>query len=117
MAGAVSASAPSDALPLTPVAGGVRLAVRLTPKASRNSVQGLAREADGTAVLKVAVTAVPENGKANQALIKVLAKAWKLPKTAVTITAGATDRRKTLLIAGDPAALVESVSEWMHRHV
>lgn len=91
--------------------------MRLTPKASRNAIQGIAAEADGGRVLKVAVTAVPENGKANQALVKLLAKAWKLPKSAVSITAGATDRRKTLLIEdGDPAALLRHISERVRDH-
>lgn len=109
------AGAPSD-LPLTPCAEGVKLAVRLTPKASRNAVQGLAAEADGGCVLKASVTAVPENGKANQALVKMLAKTWKLPKTSVSVLAGATDRRKTLLIAGDPAALTEHLTQRIRDH-
>lgn len=104
------------ALPLEPAADGVRLFVRLTPKASRSSVQGLAEEADGRCVLKVTVTAVPENGKANEALVKLLAKAWKLPKTAISITAGATDRRKTLLVQGDPAVLLDLLSERIRSH-
>ncbi|GAA0573875.1 DUF167 family protein [Caenispirillum bisanense] len=107
---------PVAGLPLQAVADGVRLAVRLTPKASRNAVQGLALEADGGHVLKVAVTAVPENGKANEALIKLLAKEWKLPKTAFTLVAGATDRRKTLHIAGDPAALAAHLAERIIGH-
>lgn len=87
------------------------MAVRLTPKASRNAVQGIAEDADGAAVLKVQVTAVPEDGKANAALIKLLSKDWKLPKGAFAITAGATDRRKTLLVSGDPEALMTHLSE------
>lgn len=79
----------------------LRLAVKLTPKASRNGLQGLAEEADGGAVLKVQVTAVPENGKANAALCKLLSKELKLPKSAITVLSGATDRRKTLSIDGD----------------
>lgn len=114
---AAATSDTDDALPLEESARGVRLFVRLTPKASRNAVQGVAPDADGGRVLKVAVTAVPENGKANQALVKLLAKVWKLPKSALTITAGATDRRKTLLIEGDdPAALHRHISERMRDH-
>jgi uncharacterized protein YggU (UPF0235/DUF167 family) len=105
------------ALPLEQSARGVRVFVRLTPKASRNAVQGRAPEADGGVVLKVAVTAVPENGKANQALVKLLAKEWKLPKSALTITAGATDRRKTLLIEhDDPAALLRHLTDRISDH-
>lgn len=96
---------------LTPVANGVRVAVRLTPKASRTAVQGLADDADGSRVLKVAVTAVPEDGKANAALIKLLSKVWKVPKTSISVVAGATDRRKILLVEGDPAVLVPILEE------
>lgn len=81
---------------------GLRLAVRLTPKASRNGLQGLAEEAGGGAVVKVQVTAVPENGKANAALCKLLAKELRLPKSAVIVVSGATDRRKSVAIDGDP---------------
>lgn len=96
---------------LTPVADGVRVAVRLTPKASRNAVQGIAEEADGGQVLKIAVTAVPEDGKANAALIKLLSKAWKVPKTSISVVAGATDRRKTLLVTGHPGDLLSILEE------
>jgi len=79
----------------------------LTPKASANRVQGVVADENGDPLLKVAVTAVPEHGKANQALIALLAKLMKLPKSAIAIESGATDRRKCLLIEGDPAALAE----------
>lgn len=98
--------------PFTVVGDGLRVAVRLTPKASRDRIDGIVAEADGGAVLKVTVTAVPEDGKANAALIKLLAKTWKLPKTAITITAGATDRRKTLHIAGDGQVLKQRLEQW-----
>lgn len=93
--------------------GGVKVAVRLTPKASRERVDGLAAEADGGMVLKVAVTAPPEDGKANAALIKLLAKQWRLPKSRLAIIAGATDRRKTLLVTGDAEDLRRRLSEWI----
>ncbi|MDR3438705.1 DUF167 family protein [Telmatospirillum sp.] len=87
--------------PLTVVAGGCRLAVKLTPKASRNRIEGVAVEADGGGILKVSVTAVPEDGKANKALIDLLAKSWKIAKRSISIVAGATDRRKVLFIEND----------------
>lgn len=93
--------------PLFPAPGGVRLHVRLTPKASRDALQGLAADAEGGLVLKVSVTAVPENGKANVALIQLLSKTWKLPKSGFEIVAGATDRRKTLLVHGDTDTLLD----------
>lgn len=87
--------------------------IRLTPRAARSRVEGVGAGADGGAVLKVAVTAPPEKGKANAAMITLLAKAWRLPKTTMAITAGATARRKTLLVAGDAKVLVARLNQWM----
>ena len=87
--------------------------IRLTPRAARRRVEGVGAGADGGAVLKVAVTAPPEKGKANAAMITLLAKAWRLPKTTMAITAGATARRKTLLVAGDAKVLVARLNQWM----
>ncbi len=90
--------------------------IRLTPKAARSRIEGVGAGADGGAVLKVAVTAPPERGKANAAMVKLLAKAWRLPKTSMAITAGATARRKTLLVTGDAKALVARLNQWMEAH-
>jgi uncharacterized protein (TIGR00251 family) len=95
------AATPTPPSPLTAVAGGVRLAVKLTPKASRNRIEGLATDGDGLGLLKVSVTAVPEDGKANKALIDLLAKSWKIAKRSIQIASGATDRRKILFIEAD----------------
>ncbi|PKU25426.1 hypothetical protein CWS72_06805 [Telmatospirillum siberiense] len=91
--------------PLIAVEDGVRLAVKLTPKASRNRIEGLAADGQGHGLLKVSVTAVPEDGKANKALIDLIAKDWKLAKRSIQIVSGATDRRKTLFIEGDAQEL------------
>lgn len=107
-------SSPSEtATPFTETAVGLKVAVRLTPKAARDRIDGPAPEADGGTVLKVAVTAVPEDGKANAALVKLLSKQWKVPKSAIAITAGATDRRKTLLVSGDAAELKRRLDQWI----
>ena len=92
--------------PFEPLADGVRVALRVTPKASRNAVAGLADTAAGGKALKVAVTAVPEDGKANEAVVKLLSKAWHVPKSSIAVVAGATDRNKILHVAGDPAELM-----------
>ncbi|CAA7626989.1 DUF167 family protein [Magnetospirillum sp. SS-4] len=102
--------------PFAVVAQGLRVAVRLTPKASRDAIQAAAADADGAGVLRVQVTAVPEDGKANAALIKLLSKAWKLPKSTIGIVQGATDRRKVLLISGDGADLLRRLDQWMANH-
>lgn len=80
----------------------IRLAVKVTPKASSDRVQGW----EG-AELKIAVTAPPEDGKANKAVIALLAKRLKLPKSAIEIASGQASRHKTLLIDGDDALLAQ----------
>lgn len=81
----------------------IRLPIKVTPKASADRIQGWAE--DG--VLKISVTAVPEDGKANKAVIALLAKRLKLPKSAIEIASGETSRHKTLLIDGDDALLAQ----------
>lgn len=99
-------------LPFAAAGDAVTVSVRLTPKASANRIQGIARDADGTAVLKVQVTAIPEAGKANEALVKLLAKTWKLPKTSLSVVSGATSRRKVVRIAGEPRDLMNRLLTW-----
>jgi uncharacterized protein len=95
----------------------VRLAVRLAPKASAERIAGIVAEADGGARLKIAVTAAPEEGKANAALLRLLARRLKMPQAAFTLAQGVRERRKLVHIAGDPAALVarleEELQEWL----
>lgn len=73
-----------------------RITVKLTPKAKRNAVQGWAEGQDGAKILKVSVTAAPEKGKANAALIDLLAKEWRIPKSAIEIVRGETERVKII---------------------
>jgi uncharacterized protein (TIGR00251 family) len=103
----------AEASPFRAVADGVRIAIRLTPGAQAERVQGTATEADGTAVLRVAVTAPPERGRANAALIRLLAKRWHLPKTSLALVSGAAQRRKTLHLAGKPEALLARLQSWL----
>lgn len=88
---------------------GVDLFVRLTPKAAMDRLEGIEISADGRSHLKARVRAVPENGAANQALERLVAKALGVPASAVSITAGGTARLKTMRISGDPAALARSI--------
>jgi uncharacterized protein YggU (UPF0235/DUF167 family) len=59
----------------------------------------------------VAVTASPEGGRANEAVIALLAKAWRVPKTSITVVAGATARRKTVLVAGETRDLMARLTQ------
>lgn len=92
--------------------GGVHLHVKLTPKAKADRIQGFEAGADGRILLKVQVTAAPEKGRANDALIEFLARTWRLPKRAIGIAAGAHDRKKVLLIEGEPALLLGRLEAW-----
>jgi uncharacterized protein len=84
---------------------GLTLHVRLTPKSSRDALEGVETLADGQSVLKARVRAVPEDGKANDALIALVAKSLKTPSSRVRITSGATSRHKILALEGDSVLL------------
>ncbi|AWI84480.1 hypothetical protein CEW88_12780 [Alloyangia pacifica] len=75
-------------------APGTVLELRVTPKASRNEI----REEEGQ--IRVYVTTVPENGKANEAVIKLLSKALGVPKSRLTLIRGATSRDKAFRVEG-----------------
>lgn len=77
---------------------GVELRVRLTPKSSRDAIDGVERLADGSTVLKARVRAVPEAGKANTALIALLANALGVAKSRFVLSAGAGARIKTVML-------------------
>ena len=85
------------------------LAVRLTPNGGRDALEGVEMTADGQAHLKARVTAVPEKGKANKALVALLSKALKVPKSAVSVVSGETARQKILRIDADPEDLKSKI--------
>jgi uncharacterized protein len=88
----------------------VEVAVRLTPRAGRDALGGTAVEADGAAWLLARVAAPPDAGRANAALLGLLARGLGVPASACRLVAGATSRRKRVRIdAGDPAALAARI--------
>lgn len=91
-------------------ASGVTVDLRVQPRARRTALE----IADGT--LKAAVTAPPENGKANDAVIALLAEAWRLPRSSFGIVKGASARAKTVSVAGEPGALADRIARWMESH-
>ncbi len=101
--------------PFAAAADGLRVRVKVTPRAGRNRVDGLAPGADGEMALKVAVTAAPADGKANAAVIDLLAAEWRVPKSTIQVVLGAAGRRKVLHLAGDPAALGRLLGDWLAR--
>lgn len=83
---------------------GLIVAVRLTPKAARDAVEGL-EEFDGQTVLKARVRALPEDGRANAALEKLIAKWLGLPQSAVEVVQGGKSRVKQVAVNGNGIAL------------
>ncbi len=95
--------------PWASVAGGITLAVRLTPKGGRDAIDGIEILSDGRPVLKARVRAAPTEGEANDALCRLVAKAVGVPPRDVILTAGATARVKRLTITGDGPTLIAAL--------
>jgi len=76
-------------------ASGVTFAVKVHPRARKNAITGVVGDA-----LKLALTAPPVEGKANQAVIEFFAELFAIPRSSVTIASGETSRNKIVRIAG-----------------
>lgn len=83
------------ALPYTALDDHVRLSVRLTPSGGRDQFDRVEHAADGTAWLKARVSAPPEDGKANKALLALLSKTFKVPKSSIALISGEAARKKS----------------------
>lgn len=77
-----------------------RLAVKLTPRASADRIDGWDVDPDGRPVLKVRVRAQPVEGLANAALIALVARALGVPRRDVTLARGGQSRLKMIEVAG-----------------
>ncbi|CAN7510083.1 DUF167 domain-containing protein [Rhizobium sp. LjRoot258] len=88
----------------------ISLAVRLTPNGGRDAIDRVDTDAEGKSHLKARVTAVPEKGKANKALIALVAKSLGVAKSSISLASGDTSRKKTLRIEGDPEDLIRKLS-------
>jgi uncharacterized protein len=92
-------------------ADGLLVTVRLTPKAGRNSIDGMTRLSDGRAVLRARVSAAPTEGEANSALAQLIAKTLRVAPRDVTVVGGATSRIKRILIKGDVGSVVTALEK------
>ena len=99
----------ATAVPWSLVAGGVELAVRLTPKGGRDAIEGIEQRADGRTVLKARVRAAPSEGEANAALQALIARTLAVPARDVSLVGGTTARIKRLRIAGDGPTLIAAL--------
>lgn len=87
--------------------GGVRLAVQIQANAKKTEVIGVLDDA-----LKIKLAAQPIEGKANEALVKWLAGALGVSRSAVTLTHGQTNKKKLLEVAG---VTLEDVARLLNR--
>jgi hypothetical protein len=92
-------------MPVHAIAGGVRITVRVQPRASRESVIGIHEDA-----LKITLTAPPVDGEANAALVAFLASSLGVAKKQVRVVRGERSKTKLVEIAG---VSVEAVRRWM----
>ena len=89
-------------IPIRDTASGATFQVKVQPRAKKNAITGEIGDA-----LKVALTAPPVEGRANEACIAFLAKFLNVPRSSVTIAAGESSRQKLVRIAGIQDAQVE----------
>ena len=97
--------------PLFPTRSGLRLLIRLSPRAKADRLNGVAAAAGGGKVLAAMVKAPPEGGRANEALLQLLAQEWRMPRRDLSIVAGVASRHKTVHIAGDPRELLARLAD------
>ena len=96
---------------------GVRVRVRLSPGARQNGVIGVKPDENNVPWLTSTVTAVPENGRANRALLRMLARQWRVARSSIVIVSGQTARQKVLLVRGNPENLLKQLTGWLARHM
>jgi len=101
----------SDPAFLRRVANGVTIELRVQPRARRTMLEPV------TGTLRASVTAPPEDGKANKAVIDLLAREWHLPRSVFEVARGAGARDKLLGISGEPDVIAERIANWPRQRV
>jgi uncharacterized protein (TIGR00251 family) len=89
-------------IPIHDTPSGATFQVKVHPRARKNAISGVVGDA-----LKLALTSPPVEGKANEACVKFLAEFLNVPRSSVTIAAGASSRQKLIRVAGLRAAAIE----------
>ncbi len=89
-------------IPIKDTATGAVFAVRIHPRAKRNSITGALGDA-----LKLSLTAPPVEGKANDACIEFFAALLNVPRSSITIAAGQASRNKVIRVSGLSAGEIE----------
>jgi uncharacterized protein (TIGR00251 family) len=101
--------------PLTAAGGGLRVAIRVLPRGRADRLIGLVAAGGARRVLKATVTAPAEGGRANAAVLGLLARSWQLPQRDLSIVQGAKSRIKVVRIAGDPRLLIPKITAGIAR--
>jgi len=94
-------------IPIRDTASGATFSVTVHPRAKKDAIAGEVGEA-----LKLALTAPPVEGKANEACIRFFAELLRVPRGSVTIAAGETSRNKVIRVQGLTAAQVQERLQW-----
>ena len=94
------------------MSAGLEISLRVTPNARTEQIGPVECRDDGQAYLSVKVRAVPDKGKANQAVLALFAKRFNLRKTDLEIVRGQQARQKTLLVRDEnPTELMQQLSD------
>jgi uncharacterized protein len=98
-------------IPFHETSGGISFAVKVQPRAKKNSITGVVGDA-----LKLSLTAPPVEGRANQACIEFFAEFLDVPRSSITITSGQTSRRKVIHVAGFSPQMLKKKLEDARSH-
>ena len=90
-------------IPIKADSSGATFAVKVHPRAKKNAISGELGEA-----LKLSLTAPPVEGKANRAVVELIAELLSVPRTSVSIVAGESSRQKVIRVAGVSAEQVRA---------
>lgn len=99
-------------IPLKEKDGKTYLTIKVTPRGSANKIQSLEKDLFGDLIIKVMVTAIPDKGEANQAVIELLSKQLKVAKSSISIIAGQTARIKVLTIATSASQIWQRLQQF-----
>jgi len=95
-----------------PAMDGVELYVYCAPGAAKEKIGDVVDDGQGQMELKIYVTAPPEDGKANKAIVKLLSKQWDIAKSKIQILRGESSRHKKILLIGDVGQLQNQLQIW-----
>jgi uncharacterized protein (TIGR00251 family) len=96
--------------PIVPTRDGLRVAIRLSARAKCDRLLGIVSTAEGGRTVKASVTARAQDGQANEALLQLLVRAWRVARRDLSIVVGAASRNKIVRIAGEPHQLLAKLS-------